>query len=257
MERTGFHGITGTNIHWFFNCKMEQKQLKILIVDDDVLITETLKDQLVKLGYEQIKMVHNKEDAFAIIPFWKPHVALLDIRMEDKYDGLEIGARFRDEFKIPFMYVTAHADMDTTNRILKTRPDGYITKPIRINELMVNFSMVVERFREEFGGTMAVKNGYETEYIKLDELVYLKADGNYVEVCLRARKVVIRNSLENIVSELNSDNILRIHRSYAVNKTKIQKHSSTEVMVDGVSLPVSRSFAQEVKARLKGQTLSD
>lgn len=231
---------------------MEQKQIKILVVDDDVLITETLKDHLNKLGYEQIKMVHNKEDAFAIIPFWKPHIALLDIRMEQKYDGLEIGDRFRNEFNIPFMYVTAHADMETTNRILNTKPDGYITKPIRINELMVNLSMVVERFKGEKGViNLAVKNGYETEYISLDELIYLKADGNYVELCLQSRKVVIRNSLENIISELNNDQILRIHRSYAVNKTKIKKLSSTEVITEKLSLPISRSFAQEVKNKLQ------
>lgn len=236
---------------------MEQKQIKVLIVDDDVLITETLKDHLIKLGYEQIKMVHNKEDAFSIIPFWKPHIALLDIRMEQKYDGLEIGARFQNEFKIPFMYVTAHADMETTRRILTTKPDGYITKPIRINELMVNLSMVVERFKEELEVNLAVKNGCETEYIKLDELIYMKADGNYVELCLQSRKVVVRNSLESIIAELNSEHILRIHRSYAVNKTKIKKLSATEVIIEELSLPISRSFAHEVKARLQEQTFID
>ena len=230
---------------------MEQKQIKILIVDDDVLITETLKDHMIKLGYEQIKMVHNKEDAFSTVLFWKPHIALLDIRMEQKYDGLEIGSRFLNEFNIPFMYVTAHADMETTTRILKTKPDGYITKPIRINELMVNLSMVIERFKEEQIVSLALKNGYETEYFNLDELIYLKADGNYVELCLQSRKVVVRNSLENILSELNSDYILRIHRSYAVNKTKIQKLSSTEVILQKMSLPISRSFAQEVKNKLQ------
>lgn len=229
---------------------MEKEQIKILIVDDDVLITETLKDYLLQLGYRQIKMVHKKEEAFSILPLWKPHIALLDIRMEQKYDGLEIGTRFRNEFNIPFMYVTAHADMETTSRILTTKPDGYITKPIRINELMVNLSMVIERFKEEQGVSLAIKNGYGTEFIQLNELVYLKAEGNYVEICLETRKILVRNTLEQLIAEINNDQIVRIHRSYAVNQAKVKKQSSTEVFVQQISLPISRSFALEIKKKL-------
>lgn len=109
---------------------MENENIRVLIVDDEVLIAETLKDYLQKLGFKQIKMTHSKKETFELLSFWKPHVALLDIRMEELYDGLEIGQQLKSDYKIPFMYVTAHSDMEMTQRILKSKPDGYITKPI-------------------------------------------------------------------------------------------------------------------------------
>jgi two-component system, LytTR family, response regulator LytT len=230
---------------------MDNTNIRILIVDDDVLISETLKDYLQKLGYSQIRMTHSKKETFALLESWKPQVALLDIRMEELYDGLEIGELFRNEFKIPFMYVTAHADMEMTQRILKTKPDGYITKPIRMNELMVNLGMVVQRFeKEQEGIVLEFKNAYEIEHVYLNELIYIKAEGNYVEIYLESRKIVIRNTLEGILLEMRNENILRIHRSYAINIAKIKKHSSLEVMLENITLPISRSYVLEFKSKV-------
>jgi DNA-binding LytR/AlgR family response regulator len=227
---------------------MENENIRILIVDDEVLIAETMKDYLQKLGFKQIKMTHSKKETFELLPFWKPHVALLDIRMEDLYDGLEIGQVFKSEYKIPFMYVTAHSDMEMTQRILKSKPDGYITKPIRINELMINLGMVIQRFQEvQEEVLIEFKNGYDLERIHLSELQYIKAEGNYVEIYLDSRKVVVRNTLEAILQEMNSELIIRIHRSFAINTQKIKKRSNAEVDLGEVQLPISRSYSQIFK----------
>lgn len=227
---------------------MENENIRILIVDDEVLIAETLKDYLQKLGYKQIKMTHSKKETFELLSFWKPHVALLDIRMEELYDGLEIGEQFKSEYKIPFMYVTAHSDMEMTQRILKSKPDGYITKPIRINELMVNLGMVIQRFHEVQNEVLIeFKNGYDLERIHLSDLKYIKAEGNYVEIYLQSRKLLVRNTLEAILQEMNNELIVRIHRSFAINTQKIKKRSSLEVDLGDIQLPISRSYAQVFK----------
>lgn len=227
---------------------MENENIRILIVDDEVLIAETLKDYLQKLGYKQIKMTHSKKETFELLSFWKPHVALLDIRMEELYDGLEIGEQFKSEYKIPFMYVTAHSDMEMTQRILKSKPDGYITKPIRINELMVNLGMVIQRFHEVQNEVLIeFKNGYDLERIHLSDLKYIKAEGNYVEIYLQSRKLLVRNTLEAILQEMNNELIVRIHRSFAINTQKIKKRSTLEVDLGDIQLPISRSYAQVFK----------
>ncbi|MFN5985128.1 MAG: LytR/AlgR family response regulator transcription factor [Fluviicola sp.] len=227
---------------------MENENIRILIVDDEVLIAETLKDYLQKLGFKQIKMTHSKKETFELLSFWKPHVALLDIRMEELYDGLEIGEQFKSDYKIPFMYVTAHSDMEMTQRILKSKPDGYITKPIRINELMINLGMVIQRFQEVQNEILIeFKNGYDTERIHLSELLYIKAEGNYVEIFLVNRKVVVRNTLEAILQEINNELIVRIHRSFAVNVQKVKKRSTIEIDLGEIQLPISRSYSQVLK----------
>ena len=91
------------------------------------------------------------------------------------------------------------------------------------------------------------KNGYDTERIHLSELLYIKAEGNYVEIYLQSRKVVVRNTLEAILQEINNDLIVRIHRSFAVNTQKIKKKSSSEIDLGEVQLPISRSYSQVLK----------
>lgn len=66
--------------------------IKVLIVDDDVLICETIFDILCDLGFSKIKMVHNKENLDSLLTIWAPSLVLLDIRMEQNDDGLVIGS---------------------------------------------------------------------------------------------------------------------------------------------------------------------
>jgi two-component system, LytTR family, response regulator LytT len=230
--------------------KMELTNIRILIVDDEVLIAETLKDHLIKLGYEKIELAHSKKEAETVLDNWKPDIALLDIRMEGHFDGLQLAEIVRTKYNIPFMYVTAHSDLAMTERIVKTKPDGYITKPIRINELMVNLGMVVQRFLENKEHLVSVKNGLDQEQFKASEILYLKAEGNYVEVHLEARKILVRNSLEALLSEMNLENIYRIHRSYAVNSHKVKTFSSAEIKINDIVLPVSRTYSAELREKL-------
>ncbi len=232
------------------NLKMELTNIRILIVDDEVLIAETLKDHLIKLGYNKIELAHSKKEAETLLDNWKPDIALLDIRMEGYFDGLQLAEIVRTKHNIPFMYVTAHSDLAITEKILKTKPDGYITKPIRINELMVNLGMVVQRFLETKENLVSIKNGIDKEQFKISELLYLKAEGNYVEIHLESRKILVRNSLEAILSDLEIDSLFRIHRSYAVNSNKVSKFSSGEIRINDCILPVSRTYSTELKEKL-------
>ena len=232
------------------NSKMELTNIRILIVDDEVLIAETLKDHLTKLGYHKIMLAHSKREAEHILDNWKPDIALLDIRMEGHFDGLQLAEIVRARYNIPFMYVTAHSDLAMTEKILKTKPDGYITKPIRINELMVNLGMVVQRFLETKESLISIKNGLDKEQFLLSELLYLKAEGNYVEIHLESRKILVRNSLEAILVELDIEGIYRIHRSYAVNSHKVHKFSSAEIRINDSILPVSRTYSTDLREKL-------
>ena len=60
---------------------------------------------------------------------------------------------------------------------------------------MINLGMVIQRFHEVQNEILIeFKNGYDIERIYLSELLYIKAEGNYVEIYLQSRKVVVRNT---------------------------------------------------------------
>eukprot|EP01041_Mallomonas_annulata_P038039 gene38039-61465_t len=91
--------------------------LRVLIVEDEVLIAETIKDYLIEFGLMKIELSHSKLHALKLIENIQFDLVLLDIRMKGLFDGIEIG-QFLSEIHIPFMYVTAHSDMEMAKKML-------------------------------------------------------------------------------------------------------------------------------------------
>lgn len=112
--------------------------MKILIIEDEVMIAEILKDYLVSFGYTQIEMAHDKATGLQLLEQFKPNLVLLDIRMEREKVGLEIGNWINTKYRIPFMYITAHSDKQMISEIMETQPAGYINKPVKKADLLAN-----------------------------------------------------------------------------------------------------------------------
>lgn len=125
--------------------------MKILIVEDDVLIGNYIKYVLEKNQYIITGVADNKTDVCNLILNKPPDVALLDIRLGSKETGIELGEAL-SEAQIPFMYLTANNDRDTMNRALATNPVAYITKPF--NE--PNVVGAIELFRKKNKGNNLV-----------------------------------------------------------------------------------------------------
>lgn len=78
--------------------------------------------------------------------------------------------------------------------------------------------------------------------VYLEELQYVKSEGNYVEFHSPELKTLDRNKLQNILSKL-PPNFIRVHRSYIVNKNKIKSFNSSSVFLkSGKEIPLSRTF---------------
>ncbi len=103
---------------------------KLLIVEDEGLVALDLQIRLEEVGYTVTRIVDNMEDAIASVRDDRPDLALMDIRIKGKHDGIETADRLRREFDIPSIFVTALGDLGTVERAKVIEPFGYIIKPI-------------------------------------------------------------------------------------------------------------------------------
>lgn len=229
------------------------EDLKVLIVEDEILIAEDLKDNLKKFGITKIRMVHDKEDAMLEIRTWKPDVLLLDIRLEKDTEGIDIGEYLMKNNPIPFIYITAHSDVELIKKIVKTNPAGYITKPFKKSDLYAAISLIAEDLKKSSSKSINIKDGYNTVRLSIDQIIYVESDGNYINVQCENKKYALRQSLESLAQDLDEDQFFRIHRSYLININKIEKYSSKDVTVGGYDLPLSRSAIQGFKAMMGGE----
>ncbi|MEZ4857384.1 MAG: LytTR family transcriptional regulator [Flavobacteriaceae bacterium] len=82
--------------------------------------------------------------------------------------------------------------------------------------------------------------------VYLNELDYIKSDGNYLEFYFGEKKVIDRNKMKDIVEEL-PPNFIQTHRSFIINKNSIQSFNSTKIFLKtGAEIPLSRSFKQNL-----------
>lgn len=224
---------------------------RILIVEDEILIAEDLKDTLFDLGFSQVDMAHDRKSAIEMIHTVNPQIVLLDIRMEGETDGLEIGKFIAENTKQPFIYITAHSDVAMVKEIVKTRPEGYITKPVKKSDLFAAISLALQKVKvEDRPKSISIKDGYSNVLIQLDKILFVEAEGNYLNIVCEDRRYVSRQSMESIMEEMNDERFFRIHRSYFVNTQKILKYSKKEIQIGIYKLPVSRNIGNEFEARM-------
>jgi DNA-binding LytR/AlgR family response regulator len=216
------------------------EHLNILIVEDEVLIAEDLKDILKTFGLKKIEMVHDKASALENLRLNKPDIAILDIRMEKELDGLEIGEFIQNNYKLPFIFITAHSDIEMIKKIIKTKPVGYITKPFKKSDLFANINLAIEQLTTN--NTLFIKDGYSTHVININEIVYIESEGNYINIFTSSKKYLSRQNMESILLDIDSNDFLKIHRSFVVNLNKVKKYSSKEVIINEITLPISKTF---------------
>lgn len=118
---------------------------KVFLIEDDDIIAKTTQWRLEKLGYEVCGIVSNGPDFFKKIPQVKPDIILIDINLKGPMDGIKIGSIVREQYHVPFIYLTVLSDDSILSRAKATKPDGYLTKPFQDKDLRVAIEMALDK----------------------------------------------------------------------------------------------------------------
>ncbi|WP_452230930.1 response regulator [Lacinutrix sp. MEBiC02404] len=120
--------------------------IRILIVEDDPIISEDIKDMLTSANYEVVGTAYDKTDALQAIEKMKPDLVLLDINLDGNYEGFEIAEHINKTRKIPFLYLTSYSGKEIVQKAKKTLPMGYIVKPFNEQELFTSIEIAFYNF---------------------------------------------------------------------------------------------------------------
>jgi len=122
---------------------------KILIVDDEPSLRETIADLLIFYDYE-VKSAGNGQEALEIIDYWLPDLIISDIMMPimDGHSFYEIIKETKLLNQIPFLFLTAKTDQDEMEKCLLNGADLFLTKPFKIETLIKIIQSKIKRFEE-------------------------------------------------------------------------------------------------------------
>ena len=123
----------------------EEKEYKVLIVEDENIVAMDLSRRLSRLGYQVIGMASNGKRALELVESRHPDIILMDIHIKGNKDGIEVADDINELYHIPVIFLTAYSEDSTLARARQTRPYGYLLKPFSERELHVAIQVALER----------------------------------------------------------------------------------------------------------------
>ena len=222
------------------------QNLKILIVEDELIIASDIEMILTDAGYEVTGIATSYEDAIQSIAANKPDLILLDINLESDADGVILAEEINKNYHIPFIYLTSNTDPLTVNRVKRTNPAGFIVKPFNEKEILTNIEIVAfNRKQEEKPAAVEdlfIKDKGGLIKIKTGQIMFAKADDNYTEIYTDKTKYLVTINLKKIADKLNTVPFVRIHRSYLINVHYIDRIQDGYVFIGKHRLPIGRKY---------------
>lgn len=225
--------------------------IKILVIDDEVLIAELIKSYLVSFGFSEIYLAHTKKTAIEAIDHIHPDLVLLDLHLLNPKDGLDIAKRIDENGGLPYIFITANADMFIIQEAIHTRASGYITKPVKKSDLFAAIQIALKSNNQPETSFLVIRENNTNVKIGYDDILYIESNSNYIYIYTRTQKLVTRQSLEWAEKELPGNQFMRIHRSYMVNIRAVQRAHTRSVFIGEVEIPISRANASKMSEYLR------
>lgn len=117
------------------------KTKKVLIVEDELIISLIIEKMVHNLGHEVIEKVSSGEEAIEVALEQKPDLILMDIRLRGDIDGIEAMTRIHEQDDIPVIYISGNTDKLYQEKINPGEYVEFLSKPITLSELSRSFNM--------------------------------------------------------------------------------------------------------------------
>lgn len=222
---------------------------RIFIVEDELLIAEMLSDYLQTLGYSVCGIVSDVDAAVEYLQTQdKPDLVFVDINLESDKSGFDLAELLVTQYQVPYVFLTSYADINTMSRAVGMGPEAYLLKPFKSADIFTTVEIIRNRkkWQQNSDKAIVVKDGSQSVKLVIKDILWLKSDNVYVEVQMTDRKLLLRKSMEGLLAELEAPNMVRTHRSYAVNIFHLSSVSGSTLRIGAHEIPVSRAHKEEL-----------
>ncbi len=231
-------------------------KVKILVVEDELIIAQDISFQLEDVGYEVVEMATSYDEAIAAIKEHEPNLVLLDIEILGDKDGVDVAMYIRENTSLPFLFLTSNADFSTVARAKAARPNGYLMKPLKKNDIftsvevaLANNEAVQATAKSDDDDTIFVQQEDGLVKMKQSDILWLKAGGNYTEVHTAKERLLVRGNIKDTHNRLN-ENFYRVQKSYVVNLKAIDRIQHAFVTINETEIPVGQKFREGLLSRI-------
>lgn len=241
-------------------------KIRILIVEDELIIAEDMQGMLQELQHEVIGIGSDYNEAEEILSHETPDIALIDIHLRGTDDGIKLAQDIKKRLSIPVIFITSFSDKTTVERAKQVRPDGYIVKPFEKDDLYTAIEIAIFNHQQSqqdsqnlerddtenviIKDSIFIRKDYMLIKILFDDLIWIKSELNYLELHCQQNKHLIRSTMKEFVDKLPSHIFLQVHKSYSINLKYISAIDHTSIWLNKVQIPIGRTYLEIIEKRL-------
>lgn len=252
------------------------RAIRTAIADDEPLARERIASMLeARDNYQIVAQCKDGAEAVAAIRKERLDLVFLDVRMPE-LDGFQVLDALGGGPAPAIIFVTAFEDYAL--RAFEVSALDYLLKPFDRARFEKTLARVEEQFRrgkfgiseelrqflgtltaggESFATRFPIKSAGDIYFVRVDEIDWIDAAGNYTALHVGGRKHLIRETMKSIESRLDPRKFVRVHRSAIINLDRLRKlqpyfHGEYVVTLqDGTTLTSSRGYSDRLRALLE------
>ncbi|MCG2618143.1 LytTR family DNA-binding domain-containing protein [Terrimonas sp. NA20] len=228
----------------------ETPRIRCVVVDDELLSVKLIADYVRKTpDLELVLETTHPQEALALIQRGGADLVLLDIQMPEMtgFEFMQLAGS-----RCGVIFTTAYpqygADSYNYNAI------DYLLKPVTFARFLAAIQKTKLRISQENKPAhekslpvqehLFIKTEYRIQKVDLDEILYLEALRDYIAVHLHSSKILTLESMKNMEERLPAGRFIRIHKSYIINKDRIDFLSRGRVIINQVYLPIGNTYKE-------------
>ncbi|MFD2937675.1 response regulator [Spirosoma flavum] len=248
----------------------------ILIIEDQVVLSMDLEEQLISYGYHVVGAARTGRQALSLFDDYPVDLVLCDIGLPGDGDGIQTMNELMLRRPVPIVYLTGHTDSTTFIRAQATNPVAFLAKPYEhdalrraIENALSNYSLrfLKPRLLVDEPEVTTLLEGHRLPRVTTlrkykttnNDKVFIRQDGQFIGLCLgdilyleandtvtiivtASQRYPVPLPLSTVLSQLANNRLTQTHRTFAVNLDQVESFSEWQIWAGGHILPLGRIY---------------
>ena len=241
--------------------------IRILIVEDEFLTLNNIRESLHEMGYQISGIAKNAEEAIAILDENNTDFVILDIHIQGERDGIWVANEINKKYYLPFVFLTAYSDPKTVQSAIKVNPYGYLLKPFNTVDIYTSIEVALKNFEKInasdnkpkiniessvkdspifINDQLFIKENHLYSKIYVKDILFIKAEMKFITLKTSKKLYSLRYTFSEFTSLLPESNFIQVHRSYVVNKLAVDHIGANYLIIDKLEIPISNQRKEQV-----------
>jgi len=202
------------------------EKIRVLIVEDELIAAEFLKEILLKEDMEIVGIVDTGKEAIQTAVKQKPDIVLMDIMLRDNISGSEAAVEISHRINTSIIFLTAYSDPEMIDYAVESQAAGYLSKPYNETEIIATIRLALARKKTQQTQIDSQNTEQTKELIRLtDGYIYhvkhnrLLKDGKEVELGVKSLKLIELLAHQPNISVSNEQIMLHVWGELVNEKT--------------------------------------